>query len=75
MFPMVPYHALPKLYELIKEDTPPLYNGLYQAWRGILTALLKQRSDPSYFIRRPLPHTARPLKIYLRLVAKGPLEK
>src|ERR1700748_2108373 len=28
MFPLVPYHALPKLHELVKEDTPPAYSGL-----------------------------------------------
>jgi fatty acid desaturase len=28
MFPLVPYHALPKLHELVKADTPTAYNGL-----------------------------------------------
>lgn len=62
MFPLVPYHALPKLHELIREDTPPAYKGLFQAWREILPALIKQQSDPSYFVQRPLPDTARPYK-------------
>ena len=31
MFPMVPYHNLPKLHALMKSDTPPPYNGLIEA--------------------------------------------
>lgn len=55
MFPLVPYHALPKLHKLIKEDCPPAYPSIYSAWREILPTILKQVKDPSYCVRRKLP--------------------
>jgi len=55
MFPLVPYHALPKLHELVKADMPVPYNGLLEAYREIIPVLLRQSKDPSYFVRRPLP--------------------
>ena len=33
MFPLVPYHNLARLHELVKADTPKPYNGLVAAWR------------------------------------------
>jgi fatty acid desaturase len=59
MFPMVPYHALPKLHEAMKGDTPPAYQGVIAAWTEILPALWRQRRDPTYFVERHLPATAR----------------
>ena len=55
MFPLVPYHALPKLHELIKADMPVPYNGLADAYREIIPALLRQSKDPSYYVQRQLP--------------------
>jgi MocE subfamily Rieske [2Fe-2S] domain protein len=55
MFPLVPYHNLPKLHELIKDDCPPPYPSLAAAWREILPAVLRQVSDPSYHVKRKLP--------------------
>ncbi len=55
MFPMVPYHNLPKLHELIKEDCPKPYNGIIDAYREIIPALIKQSKDPEYFVKRELP--------------------
>ena len=55
MFPLVPYHALPKLHELIKADTPRPYNGLLEAYREIVPTLLRQAKDPDYFVQRELP--------------------
>ena len=60
MFPMVPYHALPRLHEAMKHDTPPAYPGTLAAWREILPALWRQRRDPGHFVTRALPPTARP---------------
>jgi Na+-transporting NADH:ubiquinone oxidoreductase subunit F len=55
IFPMVPYHALPKLHEAIKSQLPPPYNGLIEAWREIIPALWRQSKDPTYFVdREPL---------------------
>jgi Na+-transporting NADH:ubiquinone oxidoreductase subunit F len=55
MFPLVPYHALGKLHELIKADTPPVYHGLVEAYREIIPTVLRQAKDPDYYIQRPLP--------------------
>jgi Na+-transporting NADH:ubiquinone oxidoreductase subunit F len=55
MFPLVPYHALPKLHELIKADCPPVYNGLVEAYREIIPTLFRQVKDPTYYVKRQLP--------------------
>lgn len=59
MFPLVPYHALPRLHELMVDDCPPAYNGLLAAYREIIPALLRQSRDPEYFVQRPLPPARR----------------
>ena len=58
MFPLVPYHALPKLHEIIKSDCPPPYNGLVEAYREIIPTVLRQRKDPAYCVKRVLPKPA-----------------
>ena len=55
IFPLVPYHALPKLHKLIKDDCPPVYPSIYSAWKEIFPTLLKQVKDPAYHIKRKLP--------------------
>jgi Na+-transporting NADH:ubiquinone oxidoreductase subunit F len=55
MFPLVPYHALPKLHEAIKADCPPPYRSILEAWREILPALFRQVRDPGYHVNRRLP--------------------
>ncbi len=60
MFPMVPYHALPKLHEAVKFDYPEPSPSLYAALKEMITSLLKQKHDPQYVVDRPLPPTANP---------------
>ena len=36
MFPLVPYHALPRLHEAVKEDMPTPYHSLLHAWSEII---------------------------------------
>jgi hypothetical protein len=48
------------LHELIKDQCPPAYRGLWASYKEIVPALLKQRKDPSWFVRRPLPERAVP---------------
>lgn len=55
MFPLVPYHALPKLHELVKADMPTPYNGLLEAYREIIPAVVRQSTDPDYYVKRQLP--------------------
>ncbi len=62
MFPMVPYHRLPELHEVMKPDMPKPYSSTIAAYREIVPALLRQMKDPEYFVRRELPVTARPYR-------------
>jgi fatty acid desaturase len=55
MFPMVPFHALPKLHDLIKADCPPPYPSCWAAYREIIPALARQRREPGWQVTRPLP--------------------
>jgi fatty acid desaturase len=55
MFPMVPYHALARLHEALKAETPPPYRSMLAAYCEILPALTRQTRDPSYHVVRPLP--------------------
>jgi Na+-transporting NADH:ubiquinone oxidoreductase subunit F len=55
MFPLVPYHALPALHQLVKDDCPVPYNGIIEAYKEIIPALLRQAKDPSYYVERKIP--------------------
>jgi fatty acid desaturase len=54
-FPMVPFHALPRLHAATKAYCPPPYRSCWAAYREIIPALARQRTDPSWFVLRPLP--------------------
>lgn len=62
MFPMVPYHALPELHTLIKDDLPPANRSMTKAYGEMIGALNRQRQDPDYFIRKTLPPSAKPYR-------------
>ncbi len=62
MFPMVPYHALPALHEAIKHDLPPPDPSIFAAYRDMLRAVMRQKREPGYYLRRDLPATARPYR-------------
>jgi fatty acid desaturase len=68
MFPMVPYHALPRLHAELREDLPVPCRSTIAAYREILPALRRQMRDPGHFIRRELPPTARPFRPELHSV-------
>lgn len=55
MFPMVPFYNLPKLHEMIKDECPPAYEGLWACYAEIIPAVLRQVKDPSWYVHRPLP--------------------
>ena len=57
MYPLVPFHALPALHEMVKDDCPEPYPSLFAAWREIVPAVLRQVSDPAYHVKRRLPET------------------
>lgn len=60
MFPLVPYHALHKLHQAIKDDCPAPYPSLLAAWREIVPTLWKQVKDPAYYVKRRLPEATTP---------------
>ncbi|WP_131113457.1 fatty acid desaturase family protein [Lichenihabitans psoromatis] len=62
MFPMVPYHALPQLHELIKHDLPAPNASILDAYREMVPAFLRQLRNEDYFVKRELPPTARPYR-------------
>ncbi|MCB2137273.1 MAG: fatty acid desaturase family protein [Rhodobacteraceae bacterium] len=59
MFPMVPYHQLPRLHDRIKADLPVPNMSMISAYAEIIPALLRQTREPEFFLRRELPATAR----------------
>lgn len=59
MFPMVPFHALPRLHEVIKDDLPPANRSIAHAYVEMIGALWRQRTEPRFRLHRALPPTAR----------------
>ncbi len=55
MFPLVPYHNLPRLHALVKPDMPVPYNGLVEAFREIIPTILRQVKDSAHHVKRKLP--------------------
>ena len=62
MFPMVPYHALPKLHELIKHDLPAPNPSMLHGYREMIPAFVRQLRNEDYFLKRELPPTAKPYR-------------
>lgn len=62
MFPMVPYHALPKLHAMIKHDLPVPDASMWVAYKDMVRAVMRQRRESGYYLRRTLPATARPYR-------------
>ncbi len=62
MFPMVPFHALPRLHALVKGDLPPPNTSIFDAYVEVYRSLHQQRSNPAYYLRKRLPATARPYR-------------
>ncbi len=54
MYPAVPYHNLPRLHHLLRHDLPTPYRGIVHAYRDIVPALWRQRTDVEYDIRPTL---------------------
>jgi fatty acid desaturase len=68
MFPMVPYYNLPALHDAIKHDLPPANRSIFGAYREMIAAVLRQRREPGYYLRKELPPTARPYREALHAV-------
>ncbi len=54
--PMVPFYALPRLHEAIKDQTPTPYPNLWAVYKEMIPALYKQATqNPDYHIVRQMP--------------------
>jgi fatty acid desaturase len=62
MFPMVPYHALPKLHALLRDDLPAPTPSIFAGYRELIPTMWIQRRNPDWFIKRELPPTAKPYR-------------
>ena len=63
MFPLVPYHALPRLHAAVKDDMPTPYPNLFVTWLEIISTISKQCKDPAYHVKRGLPDPKGRVKI------------
>ena len=68
MFPMIPFHALPRLHELIKDDLPAPSPSIFAGYREMIPAFLRQLRYEDYFLKRELPPTAKPYREELHRV-------
>ncbi len=72
MFPMVPYHALPGLHALIRDDLPAANPSIWHAYREVWPILLRQLRYEDASLVRALPPSARPYRADLHdLVPKA----
>ena len=55
MFPTVPSYNLDKLHNHIKDQLPRPNDGLVDAYKEIIPALLRQKDDETYCIKKELP--------------------
>jgi fatty acid desaturase len=62
MFPMVPYHALPRLHELIKHDLPAANPSMWHAYKEMIPVIIRQLRYEDHFLKRELPPGARPYR-------------
>lgn len=74
MFPMVPFHALPRLHELIKHDLPKPNPSIWHAYREMVPVLLRQLRSEEFFLKRELPPTAKPYREEFYAVSPAPAE-
>ena len=74
MFPMVPYHALPRLHALIKDDLPTPSPSIPAALAEMWPAITRQLRDEEYFLRRSLPGSAKAYREDFHTAALGAAE-
>ncbi len=58
MYVGVPCYRLARLHRLIENDLPPCPSGIVATWREISAIMKRQREDPTYQYRPPLPEGA-----------------
>ena len=53
--PQVPFYNLPELHKIIKDQLPRSNQGLIDAYKEIIPAIIKQSKDTTYEINKSLP--------------------
>ncbi|NEY92126.1 fatty acid desaturase family protein [Tabrizicola oligotrophica] len=71
MFPMVPYHALPRLHAAIKADLPAPNRSIAEGFAEMWPALKRQLAYEDYFLKRELPASAKPYREDFHLYVPG----
>jgi Fatty acid desaturase len=59
LYPIVPFHALRKLHEKIKDQEPEPYKGMGAVYKEMMPALIRQIKDPKAVIVRQLPSVSK----------------
>ena len=57
IFPKIPCHNLKKFHQQVKNQMPKPHKGIFQAYKSIIPAILKQSKDKNYFIDVQIPKT------------------
>ena len=55
MFPTVPSYNLDKLHNHIKDQLPRTNEGLIDAYKEIIPAIIKQSKEEDYFLKKDIP--------------------
>lgn len=71
MFPMVPYHALPRLHAAIGHDLPAPTRGILAGYAEAWPAWRRQLMNEDYFLKRELPPTAKPYREEFHQISPG----
>ena len=56
MFPTVPAYNLEKLHSYLNDQLPEIKNGLFETYKDIIPALMKQKKEPNYHLKIQLPN-------------------
>jgi fatty acid desaturase len=62
MFPMVPYHALPRLHAMIKYDLPAPTTSIWACYKEMFPIWARQMRGEDVFLKRTLPASAKPYR-------------
>jgi len=55
MYPGVPFHALPKLNNLVKDQLPKPYKSVWAAYKEMIPTILKQQKESDFHVTPILP--------------------
>jgi fatty acid desaturase len=62
MFPMIPYHALPRLHAMIRHDLPAHTPSMWACYKEMIPIWARQMRGEDVFLVRALPPTAKPYR-------------